>query len=137
MPDLSIPETIDFVHANDRYQGIVSTLVTFVSSHGWLQQVVLGTLAGLGLAGLVGMWFCRKPDATIVYNVIHQISFWSLGIGWLLYALTRGFVFDRFLLVWAFLLPIVWIRVLPTWLLAVQYVMLALVAARLTIIWLM
>lgn len=137
MPDLSIADTIDFVNPNDRYKGIAATIALSVSSHAWVQQVMLGLLAGFGLAGLTGLWICRKPDASTIYNVIHEITFWSLLSGWMLYALTRGFVFDRFLLVWAFLLPIIWIRVLPKWLLAVQYCMLALIAARLTIVWLM
>jgi len=136
MPDLTIPDTIDFEHANDRYQGIVATVATSVSSTAWLQRVVLSLLAGVGLAGLSGLWLSRKPDASVYYNLIHEITCLSLGFGWLLYAFTRGFVFDRFLLVWIILLPIVWIRVLPTWLLALQYIMIGLIAARLVLMWL-
>ena len=127
-PDLSIPEAIDFVSANDRYQGIAATVSLKFHS---FQTVVLALLAGVGLAGLVGLWHCREKAP-----IICSITFWSLLLGWLLYSLTRGFVFDRFLLPWSFLLPILWVRVLPKWLLSIQYVALAFIAVWLIATWL-
>ena len=156
MPDLVVPETIDFVNHTERFQGIAATITNKVSANVNIQQATLAILAGIGLAGLAGLWHCRHkgtgvplisisvpeylPKTTIspflTAGVVGRITFWSLTFGLLLYALTRGFVFDRFLLTWAFLLPIVWVRVLPIWLLALQYLALAVVAGILTATWL-
>lgn len=131
MPDLVVPETIDFVNHTERFQGIAATITKKVSANVDVQQMTLALFAGIGLAGLAGLWHCRNKA-----EVVGRITFWSLTLGWLLYALTRGFVFDRFLLTWAFLLPIVWVRVLPKWLLALQYLVLVIIAAVLTATWL-
>lgn len=131
MPNLHVPETIDFVNNNDRFQGIVATITTKLFSSESLQQVFLALLAGIGLGGLAGLWHCREKSV-----VIGRVTFWSLTFGWLLYALTRGFVFDRFLLTWAFLLPIVWVNILPKWLLLLQYAFLAVIAGYLCAVWL-
>jgi len=132
MPDLAIPEIIDFDNPNARFQGIAATFTLRLTSNAGIEQVVLAVLAGIGLAGLAGLWHCRNQ-----IKVLGAITFWSIALGWLLYALTRGFVFDRFLLTWAFLLPIIWVKVLPKWLLVFQYALLALIAARLIHVWLM
>jgi hypothetical protein len=137
MPDLSIPQWIDFTNENDRFQGIVATITKTLTDHPTGQQVVLSILSGLGLSGLLGLWNCRKESNSIVDSLVHDVCYWSLTLGWLLYALTRGFVFDRFILIWAFLLPIVWIRILPTKLLIAQYVLLTVIAVRLIALWLM
>jgi hypothetical protein len=131
MPDLSVPDTIDLVNQSDRFQGIAASVVVRISTCPLVQQITLGLLAGLGLAGLAGVWHCKERA-----YIVCRITFWSLAFGWLLYAVTRGFVFDRFLLTWAFLLPIVWIRVLPKWLLVIQYLGLLFIAAWLTSQWL-
>ncbi len=131
MPNLFVPETIDFVNHNDRFQGISASVILKSSTIPFMQQAILAFLAGLGLAGLAGLWHLREKSPLPV-----QITFWSLLLGWLLYACTRGFVFDRFILTWAFLLPIVWVQTLPRWLLAIQYVFLALIAGYLTVVWL-
>ena len=131
MPNLFVPETIDFVNHNDRFQGISASVILKSSTMPFVQQAILAFLAGLGLAGLAGLWHLREKSPLPV-----QITFWSLLLGWLLYSCTRGFVFDRFVLTWAFLLPIVWVQTLPRWLLAIQYVFLALIAGYLTVVWL-
>ncbi len=128
MPDLSVPDVIDFEHPNDRFQGIAAT---FSLKFGSLAKYPLALLSGVGLAGLAGVWHCRERA-----KLVGSITFWALTFGWLLYALTRGFVFDRFLLTWAFLLPIVWVRVLPKWLLLLQYAALTFIAAWLIGTWL-
>ena len=127
-PDLTIPDVIDYEHPTERFQGIVSTLSLKFGSNA---TNVLAFLAGIGLAGLAGLWHCNEKA-----KYVGAITFWSLAFGWMLYALTRGFVFDRFLLTWAFLLPIVWYRVLPKWLLIPQYIALAVIAAMLCNTWL-
>ena len=137
MPDLSVPQFIDFTNENDRFQGIAATLTKAISDHPIAQQVVLSLLSGLGLTGLAGLWNCRKERNSTLDLLVIDVCYWSLTLGWLLYALTRGFVFDRFILIWAFLLPIVWIRILPMKLLIAQYILLSLIAVRLIAIWLM
>jgi len=131
MPILEVPEVIDYVNNSERFQGIAATLVNRISSNGAVQQGVLALLAGIGLSGLAGLWVCK--DKT---RIVGSITFWSLTFGWLLYAMTRGFVFDRFLLTWSFLLPIVWFKILPKWLLIPQYVLLAVIASWLSVTWL-
>jgi hypothetical protein len=131
MPDLVVPESIDYVNNNERFQGIAATLVKKITANGSMQQLFLALLSGLGLAGLAGLWLCKDR-----VRIVGSITFWSLTFGWLLYAITRGFVFDRFLLTWAFLLPIVWYKVLPKWLLVPQYILLAIIAVWLSSTWL-
>ncbi|HIO53067.1 MAG TPA: hypothetical protein EYN32_05425 [Phycisphaerales bacterium] len=132
MPDLVVPSgDIDYVNNNDRFQGIAATLVKRISLNGAVQQGILASLAGVGLAGLAGLWVCKDRA-----RIVGSITFWSLTFGWLLYAMTRGFVFDRFLLTWAFLLPIVWFKILPKRLLIPQYVLLTVIAAWLSVTWL-
>jgi hypothetical protein len=131
MPDLVVPESIDYANNNERFQGIAATLVKKITANVSMQQLVLALLSGLGLAGLAGLWLCKDR-----VRIIGSITFWSITIGWLLYAMTRGFVFDRFLLTWAFLLPIVWYKALPKWLLIPQYVLLVIIAAWLSSTWL-
>ncbi|MDP7006182.1 MAG: hypothetical protein QF718_08245 [Phycisphaerales bacterium] len=133
MPDLSVP-AIDYIDpsSNERFQGIAASYVKSMSQSGGIRQFVLSILAGIGLAGLAGLWHLRKRC-----EVIGLITFWSLVFGWLLYSFTRGFVFDRFLLTWAFLLPIIWVKTIPKWLLVPQYCLLALIAFRLIYVWLL
>ncbi len=131
MPDLFVPKTIDYVNPNDRFQGIAASFVLKISANALVQEALLSILAGFGLAGLAGLWHCREKAP-----IVARVTFWSLTFGWLLYAFTRGFVFDRFILTWAFLLPIIWVKSLPRGLLALQYIGLAFIAAWLTASWL-
>lgn len=132
MPDLTIPPgEIDLSLEHARFQGFSATLAKTITSSGAMQQAVLALLSGVGLAGLAGLRQCKEKA-----NVTGSITFWSLTFGLLLYSLTRGFVFDRFLLTWASLLPIVWFRVLPKWLLIPQFIALAVIAGMLCNTWL-
>ena len=96
-----------------------------------MQQGLFALLAGIGLSGLTGLFACKERSAKI-----GSIAFWSLTIGLVLYGFTRGFVFDRFLLTWAFLLPIVWYQVLSKKLLVMQLLFLAAIASILTVTYL-
>ncbi len=127
MPELAVPTAIDFDNPNERFQGIAATLSL---KFGSLSKYALALLSGVGLAGLAGLWHCKGR-----LKHVGSIAFWSLTFGWLLYAFTRGFVFDRFLLTWAFLLPIIWVRALPKWLLIPQYAALFFIAAWLVATW--
>ena len=113
------------------FHAVLSCLSSRCSSSALVQQALLACFAGVGLAGLVGVWNCRAKA-----RYAGAITFWALTFGWLLYAVTRGFVFDRFLLTWAFLLPIMYVRALPKWILVGQYIFLAGIAAYLTASWL-
>ncbi|MBC8200916.1 MAG: hypothetical protein H8E86_02625 [Planctomycetes bacterium] len=128
MPDLSVPDFIDYENNTDRFQGLVATVVLNITSNAYVQQYIFAFLAGIGLAGLAGLFACKEKSARV-----GSIAFWSLAFGWLLYGFTRGFVFDRFLLTWAFLLPIVWYQVLPKKLLIAQLLLLVVIASILIV----
>ena len=129
-PDLFVPSTIDYDNPTQRFQGIVGTAVKLVSGDATIQKIILALLAGVGLAGLVGLHRTSQKE------VAAHITFYTLTIGWILYACTQGFVFDRFLMVWAFLLPIIWWKQLPRQLFLLQTAAMLLVTARLVFIWL-
>ena len=130
MPNLHIPESIDYDSPNERFQGIVGTAVQMIVSDQTIQKLLLGILAAVGLAGLVGLH--KLPQK----NLASQLSFYMLTFGWLLYAFTQGFVFDRFLLVWSFLLPIAWWTQLPRTLFALQSTVMLIITFRLAVLWL-
>jgi hypothetical protein len=137
MPDLSLPQGMDLSVPHARFQGIAATLVKQLASGDGLRQVLLGGMAVLGLAGLAGLWASsRKFERVSTLWLLVQVQAWTLVAGWGLYAVTRGFVFDRFLLVWAMLLPVIWFRVLPRWLQGAQCIVLAVIAVRLCGLWL-
>ncbi|MHC4220671.1 MAG: hypothetical protein ACYSU7_19715 [Planctomycetota bacterium] len=54
-----------------------------------------------------------------------------------MYTLTRAMVFDRYLLPWAVLFPIMWVAALPRPLLVVQTLILAAIFARHAWVWLL
>jgi len=86
-------------------------------------------LAAIGLGGLGALAaMAMARPARHLDGVIIRLQCYTLLAGWLLYALTRGAVFDRYLLVWAFMLPVIWVRVLPRWLIVLQTFGLALIA---------
>jgi hypothetical protein len=62
--------------------------------------------------------------------VIVRLQVWTLMAGCVLYGLTQGAVFDRYLLSWGVLLPIAWVATLPRGLLVVQGTVLALMGVR-------
>jgi hypothetical protein len=47
-----------------------------------------------------------------------------------MYALTSGYVFDRYLLGWAILLPIAWVLLLPRTAIALQIIVLMIILGR-------
>jgi len=129
-PDLFIPSTIDYENPTQRFQGVVATAVKLVTWDPIFQKALLAFLAALGLAGLLGM------QQTSHKEIVTHITFYTLALGWLLYAFTQGFVFDRFLLVWAFLLPIIWWKQLPKSLFLLQTTAMLLITVRLAFVWL-
>lgn len=140
MPDLTVPATaeVDLNSAHDRFQGIAATTALKVAGVlGGGSQAVLGLMAGAGLAGLAALAaLAMDRDGDRAGGTIAAYAAWVLLVGWALYAMTRGFVFDRFLLGWAVVLPVCWARLLHPRLLAVQLLALLVIAGRLGWIWL-
>jgi hypothetical protein len=81
-------------------------------------------MVGLGGLGALLAAALNRP-ARGVDGLVLRMQSWVLVFGWLMYALTRGFVFDRYLLVWCVTLPIAWVLLLPRVLVALQILPLA------------
>jgi hypothetical protein len=129
-PDLFVPSTIDYDNPTQRFQGVVGTAVKLVTGDPTFQKILLALFAAVGLAGLVGM------QRTSHKEIVTHISFYTLSLGCLLYVFTQGFVFDRFIMVWAFLLPIVWWKQLPKTLFVLQSAAMMIITVRLACVWL-
>jgi hypothetical protein len=135
-PDLA--ESLTFGSAEiSRYLGFVSSGTRLLTTSATWQMIIVGGLAAVGLASLASLLAIglerRTWDAEAV---VWRLAAWMLVCGWAMYALTRAFVFDRYLLPWAILLPVVWVRALPRALLALQAAGLALILGWLTWNWL-
>jgi len=113
------------------YLGVVASAMQVLRGHEDLQAIAVGVLAVAGVASIGALtalsW--RLPAET-TDGAAGRFLTWTIFIGWSLYAFTEGFVFDRYLLVWMMLLPILWMRWLPRWLLAAQIIALAAINAR-------
>ena len=137
VPDLTIPATLDPAVMHDRYQGIMATVVTMIAGEGATRSVLLGLMsvggfASLGALGALAM--AARTDEHLAS--LARMQFWVLCVGISLYAFTRGFVFDRFLVIWAIGLPMLWTRMLPRWLCALQLVVLLAIACKMVVTWL-
>jgi hypothetical protein len=136
VPDLSIPDTLDLTVMHDRYQGIMATAVTLVAGEGASRTVLLGFMSVLGFASLGALgslaMAARTEEALVS---LARMQFWVLCAGISLYAFTRGFVFDRFLVIWAVGLPLLWMRWLPRWLLWLQMLVLLVIAIKMAATW--
>ena len=137
MPDLFIPDTLDLSLQHDRYQGILATTVLQIGGGGTGSLVLLGLACVLGLAslGALAAMAFELPSSDGI-GILARLQTWALALGCGLYMLTRGFVFDRFLLVWAVGMSVLWCRLLPRWLLGVQLLVLLVIAVRLASVWL-
>lgn len=118
------------------YAGVVKTALNTLLPVGTTQQITLGALATLGGASLGAMlavtW--QRPVNSID-GVIRRISFWTMGGGLFLFSLTNSPVYDRYLVIWILLLPIVWLNTLPRWLLLMQSLGMVLMLAYLVNNW--
>ena len=100
--------------------------------------VIIALLAGLGGGGLATLLgAAHQLPAHTPKGVLMRVQAWTLLFGGCFYILTRGFVFDRYLLAWAAVLPIVWILLLPRWAAALQAGVLSVVAVIMVRTWLM
>ncbi len=94
----------------DRYMGLVWGAVGKLTSDPSLAGVLVGALAIAGLGGLGALAACawrRAPSD--VPAAVGRLQFWTLAAGCAMYGLTRSVVYDRYLLQWAVLLPVVWV----------------------------
>jgi hypothetical protein len=138
MPDLSVPAALDLTFEQDRFQGVVASFVGRASAVGVSPRLLMPVLCALGLGGL-GAFIClaHRTRLTSLAGILLRVQALTLGAGWLIYAFTRGFVFDRYLVVWAVAVPIAWVLLLPRIGLLIQTVLLTMVASMLVFTWLM
>ena len=135
--DLSVPSVLDLTLMQEQFQGVASTAALTLGGQGIGSAVILGILAIAGLGGLgallVAAFDCpaRRIDGLVLRMQAYAILF-----GWLMYAMTRGFVFDRYLLVWCATLPIAWVLILPRTLVALQFIPLVASLAWFVYVWL-
>jgi hypothetical protein len=103
------------------FQGIAATFARTASASQGVQHGIIALMATLGLASLGALaaltW---KRQITTPAGVVLRLLIWSLLCGWAMYALTSGYVFDRYLMGWAALLPIAWVLLLPRSAMALQ-----------------
>jgi hypothetical protein len=136
---------LDLGVQHDRFQGVAATFSRMLAGPGPGGATVVALLAVIGLGGLGALFaFTGSTQGSLrgarfdqVWSIVLRVQALTLAFGWLLYAVTRGFVFDRYLLAWAMALPIAWVILLPRWLIGVQTAVLALVAMYHVYIWLM
>jgi len=128
-------------HESRRYQGLVESGARMVggliSSSMWPSQLIIGTMTVAGGASLGALaavsW---KHDITSSKGVILRLTFWTFACGIAFYSLSSGFTFDRYVLPWAILFPIVWVVILPKKWLWIQILMLVPVLAWFVYQWL-
>jgi hypothetical protein len=135
--DFSLPEGLDLGLLQDRYQGTAATAAGTLGGTGWGRAVIFGMMAMVGLGGLGALLLASfARSARRADGLVLRLQAWVIVFGWLMYALTRGFVFDRYLLVWCVMLPIVWVLLLPRLLIVVQVVPLLMALAWFIYTWL-
>jgi hypothetical protein len=120
-----------------RYSGVVASAAKMLTAQPIGQSIVLGVMAVLGGAGLGALsmmvWRCEASSAL---GAVNRIQFWTLFCGCAMYLASAAPVYDRYVLAWTMLLPIVWARELPRPALILQMVGLAGIAVWLTARWL-
>ena len=104
-----------------RYLGFVVLALRRITDSPGLQALLVGVLAvtgaaAMGALGSIG-WERRALDRL---GVAYRLQFWTLVTGCCLYGVTDAVVFDRYLLSWAVLMPIVWVVALPRTALGLQ-----------------
>jgi len=129
---------LDMAVAHDRYQGVAATIARAVGGPGRGGAAVIACMAMLGLGGLGALFAsARRYSAREIAGLMLRTQAWALLAGWALYAGTRGFVFDRYLLAWSAALPLAWVLVLPRWVLGVQIALLGVAGVWFTCTWLL
>lgn len=128
---VDLERTIAVVIPGEQFEGFVflgfaGTLAKSLASSPGAQSAIIGAMAVVGLSSLGALAaLCIGRSFHDRTSVALRLQVWTLLSGWALYGLTQGFVFDRFMMAWAVLMPIAWAAALPRWLQAVQLVALA------------
>ncbi|MDP7070620.1 MAG: hypothetical protein QF561_04655 [Phycisphaerales bacterium] len=138
-PDLTPMEGLDLDRQFNHYAGIASTATRQLSAgSGIPSAVILSAASAIGLGGL-GAFAAMAYQHSVrgALGMLLRLQVLTLVWGLLLYTLTRGAVFDRYLLVWIGVLPVAWTGLLPRWLACIQIAGLAFVAAWSASTWLM
>jgi hypothetical protein len=122
--------------AQQEYAGIIKTALNLALPVGTWQQVALAVLATIGGASLGAMLAVAWNRAMLsTEGMVRRLTFWTLTGGLGLFSLTNSPVYDRYLVVWMLLMPIVWLFVLPRWLLLVQSLVMVMMLAYLVNNW--
>ncbi|MBL1219021.1 MAG: hypothetical protein D8M59_16190 [Planctomycetes bacterium] len=128
-PDLAL--TSD----SGRYMGLVATFFRdYLPASSGIQTVAWISLSALGCAALgcvVLHTQSERADSDRSASAVCILSLWLIVVGWLLHALTRGDIYDRYLLPFVLTVPLVWLRVLPVPLVAALVLILMFVNAML------
>jgi hypothetical protein len=128
------------------FAGAMTTALKTTVASGFARDAALAILAGLGAASVAGfalVAFRRNSHGTSIgggsgtRTLVLHLSFWMLACGVPLYVFTAGPVYDRYLMVWAVLLPIAWAVTLPRLLLVIQSLVHAGMVVSLANDWLM
>jgi len=121
-----------------RYLGMTATIARMAGPDGSflprLALIAFGAVGGASL-GVLAVRSWRRPIGDPL-GVVGRLSVWTFLAGIGLYALTDAFVFDRYLLPWGCLLPILWWRELPRGWAIAQAVVLTAMAGWLAMQWL-
>jgi hypothetical protein len=134
----SLADTVPrFGDDRPRFMGIVASALRRTTEFDAVRRVLLTLLATIGMASLGALaavaWRAAVTDRAAL---LRRLVLWSLLIGWAMTVMTHSAVYDRYLLAWATLLPIVWVIALPRWLTALQALMLLAICGWLTRAWL-
>jgi len=122
---LATPSREAFIMWGDRelprFQGFTFTLLDTVTGRlgdsAFVYGVLITIAAVIGLsslAALVGIAHFDRADEP--RGQTGRLLAFTLLTGWTVYALTDGQVFDRYILPWAALAPVLWWTSLPRWL---------------------
>lgn len=126
-PDLIDPqewEAID-VKSISLFMGPTRSLAIGLFPDEALQWIPISILCAIGLGGLGAFgamsFQCRSGDTIAT---VSRVQFITMLCAWGLYMFTYGFVFDRFMLAWTALMPILWVAMLPRWAWFIQAIVL-------------
>ena len=108
------------------FAGVVATIARTLPGGAGVEHAVIAALATLGGAAVAALLVvAQSAGAGSADGAIRRIAFWTIATGVPLYVITAGAVYDRYLVVWTVLLPVVWTKALPLWLRSLQAVALA------------
>jgi hypothetical protein len=131
VPDLSLEADA----GKPRYMGIIASTMRMIDA-AVVQRAMWAGLAALGFAAVVAtgvVTFTTKEPRRVVMD---RLAGATLVLGWMMYAVTRGALFDRYALPFIALLPFVYPGRLPRWLIAIHALVLAGIAVKLVGGWL-